>query len=259
MQTLEAQSSKDFEVIIVDNSFGDTEPLRQLVRACRARGMRVRLLFIDPAAHPLAHPPSQYGGAYNPALAQNIGARMASGDILCLTSPEVINSRTNVEVVNRLFKNKEKHFVLGWIDEKPVSAIGTLVGGISTEKIKDLCRVPGNGAMCRDDVPSRPWKYENYFLGFIRKSDYFEIGGVEEGFMRSIAYEDNFFAHCCVSNGIQIIFNDQVAGIHLSHSRGYQENLVNANQTLWLSLKERATVANIGWDWGSASAIKEEF
>lgn len=259
LQTLLNQTCKEFEVVIVDNSGpSSANKLRVLISEYRARGVRITVLFIDPSKHPLSHPPNEFVGGYNPALSQNIGVKASHGDVICLTSPEVINSKTNVEVATALFKDGTSRFALGWIDERHISTIGSLEEGISTSEIKKICSTPGNGAMCRDDYPGRPWMPINYFLGFMRKDDFLRIGGVDEGFMRAIAWEDNFFAHCCEAGGMPATFNGNICGIHLTHSRGYQTTLENENKVLWESLRN-TSVANEGREWGSSKYIVGEF
>jgi hypothetical protein len=259
LKTLNKQTSTDFELIVVDSS--DQQQylsLERVVNYYRSLGMKIRGVTIDPTRHPLSHKPSEYGGNYNPALAQNIGAKLALGEILCLTSPEVINSNKNVENAQLLFSDGSSRFVLGWIDERPIGALPDLSMGISDTDIKSICVKPGLGAMCRDDVQSRPWLPINYFLGFIKKEDFIRVGGIEEGFMGSVAWEDNFFARCCEANGFPATFNKSISGIHLSHSRGYQMDLNNSNKRLWESMAT-ATHANIGREWGSQEYIVREF
>jgi hypothetical protein len=205
----------------------------------------------------MAHPPTEYGGGYNPALSQNIAVRLAKGDVVCLTSPEVINAKTNIERAHCKFADGKSRFVLGWIDERRLQDVGSLDNGISIEYMKALCQVPGHGAMCRSDVPHRPWLPINYFLGFLKKEDYEKIGGVDERFMNSIGWEDNFFAQGCALAGFPAELHTDIAGIHLWHSRGYQISR-RSNEPLWNKIKNES-IANPGLDWGSLSYIVEDF
>ena len=260
LASLAAQTCKDFEVIIIDNSDAvEWESLKHICAAAKTAGTDIKCYRIDPSLHPESHPKHQCGGAYNPALAQNIGAKKASGDILVLTSPEVVNARTNIENIIKAFESDDSKFVLGWIDEKHPHQVGALGSGISAEQIKELCRVPGNGAMCREDVPHRPWLPENYFLGCMLKQDFIRIGGVDERFMRSIAYDDNCFAQCCMRNNIPIQINTSIVGLHLSHSRSYQQDLNNPNKDLWMSIKDNVSISNDGINWGDSAYIIEEW
>lgn len=261
MLTLAAQTCSTFEIIVIDNSDDiHFEKLLHMLKPFRDAGMQIKVFRIDPSKHPLSHRPSEFGGKYNPALSQNIGVKKASGEIICLTSPEVINASTNCERALNLFSDGCSRFVLGWIDEKSSNDVLPLDAGISVDKIKKICIEPNiHGAMCRSDVPSRPWLPINYFLGFIRKDDFINVGGIDERFMGSIAYEDNFFAHCCHSAGIKAELNESIAGIHLAHSRGYQSSLSNSNMLLWNNLKNTESVANRGFEWGSFAYITGEW
>jgi GT2 family glycosyltransferase len=257
LQTLLAQTDKNFEIVIVDNSSPEgLVELKRVVNEARQAGLTIKGLHIDPTAHPMSHPVGEYGGAYNPALAQNIGVLAARGDVVCLTSPEVINASTNVEVTAQLFSDGKSRFALGWIDERHQSAVGNISAGISVAAMKALCVRPGNGAMCRDDVAARPWLPINYFLGYLRRDDFIKVGGIDERFLESIGYEDDFFARCCAQAGFPAEFTPSIAGIHLSHSRGYQFG--GSNKALYESLKH-LSVANEGFNWGSREYIREEF
>lgn len=261
--SLAHQTNKDFEVLVVDHSDGvQKQALKSLVSAARNQfGMAIKLYTVDITKHPYAHPITTYGGHYNPGLSQNIGVRKAAGDIICLTSPEVVNASTNVEHVHDFFSDGRPHFMLGWVDEKPAPSVHGVLGNLTCEKIKSICTPPSpHGAQCRDDVPSRPWGGQNYFLGFIKKEDYVRIGGIEERFLQSIYYEDDFFALCCRENGMSPEFNSDVCGIHLTHPRGYQQSLQNINLDLWRELqREKVTIANAGFDWGDDKYITDEF
>lgn len=256
LQTLLQQTSKNFEVVVVDGSDeANFQQLKKMVTEFRSAGMEISVCKIDPSRHPMSHAAGEYGGAYNPALAQNIGVRRSRGDVICLTSPEVINACTNVERAEKIFSDGASRFLLGWIDERPIGQIGQSAR-ITVEQMKSLCVRPGNGAMCRSDVPSRPWLPINYFLGFLRRDDFIKIGGIDERFMFSIGWEDNFFAECLRHAGMPAVLDESIAGIHLTHSRGYQ--MAGSNESLWNQIKSE-TVANKDLAWGDFRYIVEEF
>ncbi len=259
--SLAAQTQKDIEIIVVDNSSAPhQEALKGLVSEFRGRGLDIRVFFVDPSRHPLAHSDTKLQSAYNPAYSINLGVKQSSGDIIVLTSPEVVNASTNAEIIAQEFTTPGSRFLLGWMDELPASLVAPHINDLSVEKLKALCKIPGNAAMCRDDVPHRPWKPENYFLGILRKSDFINIGGIDERFMGSIAYEDNFFAHCCEHAGFPAQICTKIAGIHLSHSRAYQADLNNSNKTLWNDLRNSGSIlANNMSDWDSNSLVISEF
>ena len=247
------QTNKNFDIIIVDNS--DEAFKNELISLCRefrSRGLTISTYFIEPSRCKHAHLPFQYSGNYNPALAQNLGVKKSTADVIVLTSPEVINANTNVDSIINIFSTPGAKFILGWIDELPLYAIPDMsVSGISLSALKALCPRPGPGARCRPDAQWSPW---NYFLGMMRREDFIRIGGVDERYMGSIAWEDNEFAKRCEMNGFPAQLDDSVAGIHLAHSRGYQV-LDNSNKALWEQTGGKSLIANVGDDWGSENAI----
>lgn len=259
--SLRLQTSKNFEVIIVDNSTPDYQAkLKDLVSRYRNYGLKIRLFFVDPSKCKFYHNNPALTGYCNPALSQNIGAKKAVGEILVLSSPEVVNAHDNVATINKIFEaDFNSKFLLGWIDERPLRVVLPHISlGFTTAKVKELFKSPGNAAMCRDDVPHRPWLNLNYFLGVLKREDFIRIGGMEERFMQHVAWEDNEYAQRCELSGFPAQFCGDIAGIHLTHSRGYQ-TLENPNKQLWEKLeKEKPLVANVGHDWGSDACIVEE-
>jgi hypothetical protein len=91
----------------------------------------------------------------------------------------------------------------------------------------------GNGAMAScTPTDWSPWKY---FLGVIHKKDYFKIGGMDEKFMDGIAWEDRDFA-LRAERHLKCAFNGKIAGLHISHTRNYQDdnpNLRMVNRRLY--------------------------
>lgn len=257
LQSLLAQTSTNFEIIVSDTSDDNGKrKLESVVSLYRNKGLDIKIFYIDNTKCPFSHNIKMYGGNFNPAVQQNVAAKKASGDILVLTSPEVINARTNVQVISEAFTDGKSKFLLGWIDERPAHVVPVPEKGITVEEIKTLCARSSWGAMCR---PER-WNSANYFLGCLLKKDFIKIGGIEEKYMAGIAWEDNDFGNRCALNGFPAEFFGDIAGIHLSHPRGYQGNLnsnSNPNKILWETFKPK--MANEGFDWGNDSYIVGTF
>ena len=147
----------------------------------------------------------------NPSQAQNEGVKKAKGDIIVLTSPEVVNAPTNVAEMKKLPDNT---FWIGWVTEQEASTITSM----AKESLKSHKEMRGFGAKCTD----KTWADWKYFIGVIHKDDYLKAGGMDEEFMKGIAYEDRDFALRVKLAGIKAEFNPDIVGIHLSHSRAYQ-------------------------------------
>lgn len=252
------QTNKNFEIIISDNSGQEhKEILKKLVTEYRNLGLKIKLFFVNPRLCKYSHDGSIFSNKYNPALQQNVAVKKSQGRIIVLTSPEVINSSTNVENIINSFNEDQNKFILGWIDEIKVENIKEIqiqnynnnFMKLYSESFPEL-----NGASCK---PNK-FKPENYFLGSMLKEVYCKIGGMDEEFMAGIGYEDNEFANRCINNNIKIILNENIVGLHLYHSRSYQSMGFNINPTL-MHKKINSKIANLGEDWGTDSYITEEY
>jgi GT2 family glycosyltransferase len=258
LQSLLLQTNKNFEIIITDNSDKDyKEKLKNIVSTYRHFGLSIKVFFIEPKLCKFSHDGSMFGNKYNPALQQNIAVKKSIGKVITLTSPEVINSCTNIENITNFFKNVEKKFLFGWINELALENIQEIIkNNYNNEHMKKYSELFPNldGASCKPHA-YRPC---NYFLGSMLRKDYINIGGIDEEFMAAIAYEDDEFAQRCINNNFEILLNENIVGLHLSHSRSYQQAGRNINPYL-ADQKRMNKVANIGHDWGSNNCIIEEF
>jgi len=252
--TLLSQTDKDFEVVITDYLSNDNLP--DIINEFRDKGLSIRCYIVDATRCPFSHDSHIYHGMFSPAIGQNVAAKKSKGDILILTSPEVVNANTNVEVVKKKFSDGKPKFLLGWIDEIRATMFPYAGSGVTAEQIKALIPYYGpDGAKCREEC----WAPERYFLGCIRKNDFMRIGGVEEKYMAGMAFEDNDFANRCAVHGFPATLDTDIAGIHLAHGRGYQGILAtesNPNYVLWNS--QKPDVANRDHDWGSDNYIVGE-
>lgn len=252
LNSLLAQTSKEFEIILIDNSTEvGKDKLRSMISEFSEQGLKIRGYGVNVAAHPFSHPISEFQGNYNPALQQNIGVKVASGEVIVLSSPEIINAKTNVERLQDLFAEKKSKFLLGWMDEQPMTRIPSLTNGITVEEVKKLCFKTMGGASCREG----DWAPLNYFIGCMLKEDFIRIGGIEEQYMAGIAFEDNCFASRCERNGFPAELCPDIAGIHITHSRSYQNFMNGVNHKLWDNHKP--LIANEGREWGSEDYVVE--
>lgn len=254
LNTLLCQTSKNFEIIIVDNSTDENWILlKSVIESFRGKGLDIKSFRVDQAKCVFSHDISLFEGKYNPALNQNVGAQKATGEILIFTSPEVINATGNVEYISKIFSDLKSKFVLGWVREQYKEKI--LRSDLSESDIKSLIPFLEGATCIKED-----WKPFGYFLGSILKKDFIKIGGIEEKFMSGIAYDDTLFAHMLKQNNVPVIFDENIAGIHLYHDRSYQRLDSNPNPFIYKNfISKNDRVSNIGHDWGSDQTIIEQF
>ena len=267
LKSLLCQTVKDFEIIITDNSL-NKEKVKNVVSQFRKLGLNIKLYFVDPQLCPFSHDGSMYQNKFCPAIQQNVGVKKASGKIIVLTSPEIINASTNVEnIINKLNDNESK-FLYGWMDEMKKEEIKDVIqSDYDLHVIKKICennvRDPINGGAWCKECECKP---SAYFLGCMLRKDFIRVGGIDETFMSGIGWEDNEFAQRCNRNSIIGFFEENIGGIHLWHNREYQAFDVGGEWTAALtSINARRyaitnnLIANEGYNWGSDSYIVGEF
>ena len=261
LKSLLCQTVKDFEIIITDNSL-NKEKIKNVVSKYLKLGLNIKLYFVDPRLCKFSHDGTLYQNKFCPAVQQNVGVKKAHGKIIVLTSPEVINAATNVENIIKKFNDNASRFLLGWMDEMKKEETEDIIK--NKYKLGDMQKLCENnvrdplrgGAWCKQDC----WRPTLYFLGCMLREDFIKIGGIEESFMAGIAWEDDEFSRRCIRNSIICSFEGSIGGIHLSHSRKYQEEDPFSYYSIngILNKKINNFRANRNHDWGSDSYIMRE-
>ena len=137
----------------------------------------------------------------NPAKAQNVGVDNANGDIVVLTSPEVINAQENVAEMKKITDNT---FWLGRVVEEGIEDISFASSQWNRENLLTIKgERHGVVALCIEEY-FHPWAY---FIGVIKKADFLSAGGVNEAYMDGIAWEDRAFSDAVTTSGSSISLN----------------------------------------------------
>jgi hypothetical protein len=108
------QTNKNFEVVITDST-EDKKKINEVYEKFKNK-LNIKLFHIDNKKCIYS---SKNQSFFNPAVQQNVGVKQSTGEIIVLTSPEVINSVNNVENFINFFSIKENKnkFCYGWVDE----------------------------------------------------------------------------------------------------------------------------------------------
>jgi len=261
LKSLVEQTNKNFEILVVDHSV-DYEKTKALLAEFK-KSLNIKLIRVEPSKCIFSHQ-GEYGENYNPALQQNIGVRQAEGEIIVLSSPEVVNAKDNVERILKHFEKQEesaKTFLYGWVDELSIPIFSKLCPNeFDAEKRLSVPYRPGFGACCRAerwdaDEPNKAY----YFLAAMRKQHFVDVGGIEEKFMAGIGCEDVEFSLRCAKNKFVHVLDESIVGIHLTHSRGYIPKGLPINQKLLAFFRKQFyMLGNPNHEWGSSECIVEE-
>lgn len=149
----------------------------------------------------------------NPSQAFNWGCLHAKGNILCLTSPEVLNAVTNVHFM--------KHVPRGtyWVGR----VVECKIVGLPQMWDRSSLSINGDKEKLSAHCTAEDWRPWKYFLGVLHREDFIKIGGMDDDYMEGIAWEDRDFS-LRAEKHLKCEFNPYIVGIHLWHSRTYQDS-----------------------------------
>jgi glycosyltransferase involved in cell wall biosynthesis/GT2 family glycosyltransferase len=193
----------NFELVFIDQNSGDG--LFELLKQYSDQ-LNIKLLEIDIASGPIK--PKMFARMTNPSLPQNLGVKQARGDIIVLTSPEVVFANTNLDIISKSVKSKK--VVYGRV-------INSRTYEFTEYDLNALSEIKG-GVFCGAEKLPQDFPHA-YFIGAMKKDDFLKIGGIEELFMKGIAAEDEEFGRRLMAAGFDLALDENVLGIHQGHRK----------------------------------------
>jgi len=174
-----------------------------------------------------------------PGFAFNIGAKMATGEILVLTCPEIWHIDDCLDKMVSACAANPKNVVVPVMyddDKRFLEALGERYSGTMMESLKDMKKLR----------PELPW------LMALHKSHYMEIGGYDEDFTGR-AFDDDDFIGRLVDNGCELL-KLSLRAIHLYHPRQTvavtgDGDRVAHNKKLY-EQRKGTVKRNVGRSWG---------
>lgn len=235
-------SKNEYEVIIVDHMSDDG--IEKVIKSFVEK-INIRHVIIDINLYPREI--NIINGRFcNPALAQNVGGRFATGQFLILTSPEIIHHSENLVNLD-LIDNLNNKFIYGRVLQKKEEEVFK-DGQCDFSKIEKF--VPNSYSEILCDWEKKGISISVYFIGIISKSLFYNLGGIDEKFMAGIAFEDDDFGNRIIAHSdITSEYKKNIFGIHLEHSREYLGSTSFAeNEKLKINKIYLDSKENIGWE-----------
>lgn len=249
----------EFEILLIDD--GNRIELLELCRKYHdAHNLSFQYVRIDPSK---SNYPSK---SFTPALTNNVGFRIASGNVVVITGPETLQAENNLLIASSMTSRKECAYGLVF---RASQVFENYISSDNRWRMMDfsfLLSLPGAKAECRTCPPHPP----AYCYCVAVNRDYItQIRGIDERFLEGICAEDDDFANRMKFLGVIPVFDHKMIGIHQNHeSRDRQDETHNARFTSkWAELRShnirlmrenlvaKDPVVNKGHEWGDLRTI----
>ncbi len=197
---------KDYELIIVDDA--NRKDIKDLCKEYSKKGLCFQYVRIDNAK---SYFPIK---TFIPVLSNNVGFRLANGEVVVITGPETLQSERNLDIA---YKYKDlKKCAYGLVYRSNIDFVSRIKTNWNEPIIfNELLKIPGAKADCRTVRPHPPAYY--YFMA-VSKKYVEEIHGLDEKFAQGVCAEDDDFSNRMAMNNVEPVFEHKIIGIHQDHS-----------------------------------------
>lgn len=252
---------KEFEILLVDD--GDRSELFNLCKlAHKHHGLQFRYVKINPSksSYPIK--------SFTPALTNNVGFRLAKGEVVVITGPETMQAPDNISVASTMSNRRECAYGLVYRASPEFNKHLTKVSW-KNHSFGDILSYPGAQAECRTRPPHPPayWYCMAVARGYVM-----QIRGVDERFLQGICAEDDDFANRMRFAGVTPVFEHSIIGIHQNHDVGdaadpthnvrktnkWEEMRKHNVALMHENIKCGDPVANKDHVWGNLDTVIEE-
>ncbi len=231
-------SNQNVEVVIVDDCS------RELMRPIVPPDFKLELRLVQ----------IQQKNGINPCTPFNMGVDHAEGELIVLTSPEVIHTQSIFKMEPNILEIREHQYfvvpVFAITDEKLNHEImqskeyENIQVTVSRNLKKFEMNLGKNGYSYANDIGawySHPVIKDSKlnFLSIITKKTYFNIGGFDSRYRNGTGFDDLDFLRRLQICGTEIIYPESLPAIHLDHeevsSTSPYKKKINSNEKIYKS------------------------
>jgi GT2 family glycosyltransferase len=236
-------ADRDIEIIIVDDC--SREAMRPVVPP--EFNLKLRLVQI------------QEKNGINPCTPFNMGVDHAEGDLIVLTSPEIIHIQSIFELNPSIFEITENEYLVVpvfAVTDKKLNRV--LLQTKSYKKFQEIIfkklknfelNLGINGYNYANDIGawySHPVIKDSKlnFLSIMFRESYLKIGGFDSRYRKGTGYDDLDFLRKLQGHGFKISYPDSLPALHLEHeevsSTLQHRKKINSNERIFRSRFFRA-------------------
>lgn len=199
-------SRNDYEIIIAEDSknITDINLHNQLLEIIEKFKNKLSIIKIDISIY-----------TWNPCIAFNKAAEVASGEFFIITNPECFHMSDILQGFDEEFQKNPNCYIL-------CSCLNKNKCKLFIKRFEDLNGE--NGSWYQHSI------YRNaqfHFCNAISKENWSKIGGFDEDFVRGTSYEDADFRNRIRRISIPIILRDDLLTIHINHTSLWTDSKLN--------------------------------
>jgi len=193
---------EDWQVVIIEDGKNAKNPLnhRKLEMVCdEFKDLRiVNICF--------------HVDSINPCSLFNLGAGIASGEFLILTSPEVFHEADILSGLDQEFEeHRDKYIVCGCESRTNCNP-----------EAKSIREIKGQHRMWYQHSAFRDYRF--HFCTALAAENYTQIGGFDEDYAPGYCFDDNDFRNKVGAFGLPFILRDDLVTVHQEHDKHRPKN-----------------------------------
>lgn len=212
LESIESQSYKDIEVIIIDDGSDEKHKITDL---------KSKFPFVTVASmreHPYK----------NPCIVYNTAFSLCSGDIVIIQNPECLHVGELIQsVADNIDDSKYLSYACYCVREHLMDKLHS-----SQDKKELILSLPQSyDASQHDEITwynhSKYRKVDFHFTTAITRKSLESLSGFDERFKHGMEYDDNEFITRVVRKGLEIVNIDDPFSIHQHHTNTYGGAIIN--------------------------------
>lgn len=195
---------------------------------------------------------SEYRG---PTFAHNWGAKIASGEIIAFTDPEIMFVTDAIGILKQaLEEDPNRHVGVGTLYRVRMGvrlSSGELANPVQITQRPDVVTWE-HGHVSKDTEITKFENVMGYYFGGCTKELYLRMGGKDERFVGFGAEDIEFFGRLS-RNGIFHVIHPDIVAVHLYHEGADPRAMELAEKNFEMMLeseRNQVTIANEGKEWG---------
>ena len=223
LESIESQSYKDIEVIIIDDNSDEEHKIADLK-------------FKFPFVTVMTMGKNPYK---NPCIVYNTAFSFCSGDVVIIQNPECLHVGELIQsVADNIDDSKYLSYACYNAGEHLVDRLHS-----AQDKKDFILSLPQDFNPEKDTITwynhSKYRKTDFHFTTAITRKNLESLSGFDERFKQGMEFDDDDFKRRVIRKGLEIVNIDDPFSVHQHHTSTYSGAIVNQRYLTWYQLRKR--------------------